>query len=163
MRPIILLALLGASGCATQMAGSSDTLIRSACTHTINQYAHARDAVDTELYSTLFSENAQFTIRGNTTSGKTALIEDLEARGNGPQTKHLMGSISVTPTGPDTAVGTSYAVVINAGGDASQQTPPWTTDTILAFVTYSDTFQISASGCKITARTARIDIERPRQ
>lgn len=136
--------------------------VRSACADTVSQYGHARDAVNLELYASLFTHDAQFTIQGHTTAGLDALLQGLEQRGVGPKTRHLVGSVAITPTGPDTATGSSYAIVIEAPADRIEPTPAWTSERVLALVTYADEFRIVGRDCLIASRTAHIDLERSR-
>lgn len=158
MKISALVFVLALAGCVINPQRPSSG-IYEACANTVAEYAFTRDAVDTERYAAVFTEDAVFTLRGATTTGRAALVEALITRASGPKTRHLVGSIEITQTGPDTARGRSYAsVYAMPEGDRSELDP-----FLLALVSYTDKFQFEDEVCRIQSRNTIIDYERPSQ
>lgn len=121
------------------------------CTSTVNAYAHARDELDKETFSALFSENAKNEIAGNRTIGRHAITNEMLLRGEGKNTLHIMGSINVTPLSNNRAIGSSYADVFSINTDT---VPPASKH--LALVKYVDEYELINEKCLIKSRKMEI-------
>lgn len=150
-----ILTLLTLAACKAPLA---TTDIRALCTDTVNEYAHVRDAGDIERAKTLFTEDASVTIFGTTQQGREAILSAMQGRANGAVSRHMIGSVLVTPTGPTTAKGESYVIVVI--GEDTKRPLPFSGNNLLAAGTYEDSFLIDDGRCKIESRNVIVDFQK---
>ena len=120
----------------------------AACTAINHGYALARDRADKEAFAALFTDDAVFTILGETFVGKdriVARLDDDDAQNFG---RLLITSIDISPTDARTATGVTYFIMFMAPPDAK---PPITEYTLF-MGEYHDRYTMTADGCKFQSR-----------
>lgn len=127
--------------------------IVAACTTTLHEYAQRRDQLDAEGYANLFTEDGVFVFKGQAFTGRKAIAKRLEASDKTLTTRHLVGSIVITPNqqGPITA--RSYVQVYQAK-TSDQEGPVAVEKTI--FAEYHDTLKMQDKRCLIQRRETHI-------
>jgi hypothetical protein len=133
----------------------------------IASLALVSDMGDIEEWGMLFTEDADYTIRGRPfEKGRAAIVESGRQRrmrgthGPGSNNRHLSASVLVRSTGPDTAEVVSYLAMYkdlpreadgyepeNLGNDGEVKSPE-----LLVLGTYRDRFRRTSDGWKVTHR-----------
>ena len=157
-KSIVLVAAAFTLSACENLQGSPS--IVSACTATVNAYAHARDSVDPVQYGALFTEDASFTIWGQTMRSREAIVEALIDRGGQLATRHITGSIHVTPTSSSTATGRSYALVLAPQENETLPEAELSGESFFAMATYEDAYEIDGAICKFQRRKVTVEFER---
>lgn len=154
MRILTFCAFLTLTACSTMDPSPDYTRL---CTDTVNEYAHARDAGDVDRARILFTDNATVMLFGNVQNGRDEILAALKVRAEGAVSRHMIGSVLITRTGPDTAKGESYVLLI--ADDDGPRPRPLTDSSLLAAGTYVDTFVIQNGQCRIATRNVVIDFQ----
>jgi|GEM_PF-7088595 len=149
----LCLTILTLAGCRAKDGGPPS--IQESCTQTINAYAHSRDSGDVEGFRQLFTPDARFTIRGETQTGRDAIVEGMQSRMGTTVSRHIIGSILIEEVSRTRAKGQSYVMVFIGDGEG---TPPFdlSMDKFFGIATYWDEFQISGEVCRISDRRVEI-------
>jgi hypothetical protein len=144
----------------------------------IASLALVSDMGDIEEWGMLFTEDADYTIRGRPfENGRAAIVESGRQRrmrgthGPGSNNRHLSASVVVRSTGPDTAEAVSYLAMYkdlppegegpepgNPGNDGEMMTSP----ELLVLGTYRDRFRRTSDGWKVTHRDLAESSSTPR-
>jgi len=141
----------------------------------IASLALVSDMGDIEEWGMLFTEDADYTIRGRPfEKGRAAIVESGRQRrmrgthGPGSNNRHLSASVLVRSTGPDTAEAVSYLAMYkdlppegdgeNPGNDDGMLTSP----ELLVLGTYRDRFLRTSDGWKVTHRDLAESSSTPR-
>jgi len=157
MKPSSLVLVFAALSACKAVPAPPD--IRALCTDTVNEYAHARDIGDIKRAKTLFTEDARVTIFGQTQEGSDAILTAMQGRADGTVSRHMIGSVLITPTGAMTATGESYVIVV-AGKDTDTRPLPLSEDNLFATGTYEDSFRIQDGRCQIETRNVTVDFQK---
>ncbi|MEE4281572.1 MAG: nuclear transport factor 2 family protein, partial [Pseudomonadales bacterium] len=98
------------------VAGYADNYKRviEACTNLVLDYAYFRDRPDAEGVASLFAEDAQLTVLGQTFVGRAAIAERIRDAAGGPIFRHMMSTIRIFPDNESHARGVSYVAVYTA-------------------------------------------------
>jgi hypothetical protein len=149
-----LLSALALSACGEDHSAPSMHL---ACTHTVNAYAFARDAIDVEAYGALFTDDVEFTFAGDTMVGRDAVMANLAERGPAFVTRHFITSVIVHPNGDGTGSGSNKAMVFSpptqAGGPPQALKP----EDLFALVQYDDEYRMDDDKCLMSKRVVNIE------
>jgi hypothetical protein len=144
----------------------------------IASLALVSDMGEIEEWGMLFTEDADYTIRGRPfEKGRAAIVESGRQRrmrgthGPGSNNRHLSASVLVRSTGPDTAEAVSYLAMYkdlplgddghvpeNLGNDGEMVTSP----ELLVLGTYRDRFRRTSEGWKVTHRDLAESSSTPR-
>ncbi len=140
--------------CVSQpVAAQTEGLQRlvAACTAINHAYALARDRADKEAFAELFTDDAVFTILGETFAGKDRIVARLDGDDARNFGRLLITSIHISPTDARTATGVTYFIMFMAPPDA---TPPITEYTLF-MGEYHDRYRMTAEGCKFESRDTK--------
>ncbi len=121
-----------------------------ACTAVNHDYALARDRADQEAFASLFTEDAVFTMQGETFAGREKILERLKPGASANFARLLINTIKVTPTSSNAATGVTYFTMFMAAEGNEPELP--VTDFILFMGEYHDEYVMTNEGCKITKR-----------
>ncbi len=127
----------------------SDRMV-AACTALNHDYALARDHADQAAFVALFSEEAVFTMQGETYSGREKILERLKPGASANFARLLINTIKVTQTSDYTATGVTYFTMFMASEGNEPELP--VNDFILFMGEYHDEYIMTDDGCKITKR-----------
>ncbi len=120
--------------------------IDDACRHLIMDYAWYRDHPDANAYATLFTQDAELSILGETFKGRDAIRQRLTASSG--STVHLMSTIRINVVDDATATGLSYVTVYTAPAGAG----PHSVSGYAAIGEYHDDFRKTEAGWQIAKR-----------
>ena len=121
---------------------------KAACRELVTGYAFHRDRADGDAVGALFTEDATFDLMGEVFRGRSAIRARVDAGASGPVYRHLMSTVHIELTGPETARGVSYVTVYSAPGPLPATLAAWA-----AIGEYHDDFVRTPDGWKIQRRT----------
>lgn len=160
-----LFALFGpllVGACALNSNHLSEADVRTACQATVDGYALTRDREDADGHAALFAPNGTMTLFGETLTGRDAIAEALRRRSNGPTVRHMTTTAEYVVTGPHSASGINYALVLTAENGATPPRIPLSGDSLLAVARYHDTYEIRNGTCLFTSRELFADFFNPK-
>ncbi|WP_425409814.1 nuclear transport factor 2 family protein [Hyphococcus sp.] len=143
---MLVMMVLGAKANAET---STAEMVR-ACTGLNHDYAIARDTADADAFAGLFTEDAVFTMQGQTFAGREKILERLKPGASANFARLLINTVQIKPTSGDTASGVTYFTMFMAAEGNEPDLP--VTDFIVFMGEYHDKYLMTGEGCKITDR-----------
>jgi len=131
----------------------SQASIISACTTTINQYAHYRDQLNAEKWGNLFTQEGVFVFPGMTLVGREAIAKRIADNDGKTLSRHLTGSIAVSIDSRKKISAVSYVYVYQA---AAPSVPGPVPASKYIVAEYHDELRMTDDGCKFAKREAKI-------
>jgi hypothetical protein len=146
------------SGCATikHDATSQNSFIQT-CERLVNHYPIPRDSLDGYAYGKMFTEDAEFILRGKITKGRQRIVEDLVTRASKTSTRHVTGSVNVTRLSSTLGTGISYALVFSSDRKVETQPRELNERSLMAVVSYLDKFKFENGECFFSQREVVVD------
>jgi hypothetical protein len=127
----------------------------ASCTETVYEYAMTRDRFDAKGYANTFTVDGEFSLRGETYTGRNVIEERINSERGLTYDRHVVANIEIIPTSKTSATGSVYTLVYQATADKAQKLP--VTEFNIMMVVYSDTYEMTAEGCKFSSRTANLN------
>lgn len=124
----------------------------SACEKTITDYAWHWDHFNSQQFSALFTRNAVLEIPGNRLTGRDAILEHQENRGEEFVMRHVVSNYRFERVDDDRAIGSVYVTVYGKrlADDGSVQV-----DGMLALAEYQDKYRWVDGHCLFEERLTR--------
>lgn len=120
------------------------------CTAINHQYALARDLGDTDAYSRLFAEDAEFIMEGDRYRGRAELIKRLSGGESESFARLLITTVNIKDNNDGTATGIVYFIMFQAPVANSKELPITSYNIFMG--EYHDTYQQTEQGCQIVRR-----------
>ncbi len=127
--------------------------IIDSCTAINHKYAFARDTSDVNSYLSLFTEDAEFIITGESFKGSEKIKQRiLDDRGK-TFGRLLITSIDIMPVDEITATGITYFIMFLTTASRADSRPIESYNLFMG--EYHDTYRMTNEGCKFTRRETR--------
>ena len=130
------------------------------CTRLCHDFAWTVDAVQYRAFVALFTPDGVFERAGQASRGADYILMFLDTRPLNRMTRHVCSNIRIDMTGPDTAKGTSTALMFQApmaqAAEGSADVPGSLTAAVPWVVDYLDYYALTAAGWKFKHRQTHI-------
>ena len=127
--------------------------IIDSCTAINHEYALARDTSDVNSYISLFTEDAEFIITGESFKGTEKIKQRiLDGRGK-TFGRLLITTIDIMPVDEITATGVTYFIMFLTTASRAESMPIESYNLFMG--EYHDTYRMTNEGCKFTRRETR--------
>ena len=148
MRKLLLVVLVFPIFVYADAVYEKEAAIR-ACTQLVTDYAYHRDRAEADHVAALFTEDAPFTLFGNTFAGREAIRQRVAAGKGGPVFRHMMSTTKIIlDESGERATGVAYVAVYQGSAEATPQSVPVEP----AIGEYHDKFVKTEEGWKIEER-----------
>ena len=129
---------------------TADAII-TACERLMADYAVYRDRLDADGWADTFTEDAVLLLGSGTYQGRDAILENLASRPT-PAVAHLimLTSVKITPIDETSAIGISYAIILNGDRPVGPGDPPIQMEGITSVNVYHTEFVLTADGWRIS-------------
>ena len=155
LRTFAVFSLFSLVGCSSSTSIKAD--IVTACERLVASYPIPRDNFDGPAYGKLFTDDGEFILRGVVTKGRENIVENFLTRTSKNTTRHVTGSINVLNVDETTATGISYALVFQSQDNSTSKPHTLSPQSLLAVVSYEDTFSFDGERCFFSKRKVNID------
>ena len=133
-------------------AETSKNIVDS-CTAINHKYALARDIADVNSYISLFTEDAEFIITGESFKGTEKIKQRIFDDRGKTFGRLLLTTIDITPVDEITATGITYFTMFLTTSSRTDSMPIESYNLFMG--EYHDTYRMTNEGCKFTRRETR--------